>query len=101
MNCSAHRRLAVQSPSGTSRAAHVLGAPMRKDEVSTRPCPVDDRVMLVHPHPGPLPRERENGLPRVAGFRAGASHGGYSVPRRERAFTMVEIAICLAIIGFA
>jgi len=42
-------------------------------------------------HPGPLPRERENGLP----------HGGYSAPRHERAFTMVEIAICLAIIGFA
>jgi len=55
-------------------------------------------------HPGPLPRERENGLPRLAGFGAGgtgAPHGGYSVPPRERAFTMVEIAICLAIIGFA
>jgi type II secretory pathway pseudopilin PulG len=55
-------------------------------------------------HPGPLPRERENGLPRGAGFRAGgagAPHGGYSAPQHERAFTMVEIAICLAIIGFA
>jgi type II secretory pathway pseudopilin PulG len=55
-------------------------------------------------HPGPLPWERENGLPRGAGFRAGgagAPHGGYSAPRHERAFTMVEIAICLAIIGFA
>ena len=47
---------------------------------------------------------RENGLPRRAGFRAGgagAPHGGYPAPRHERAFTMVEIAICLAIIGFA
>jgi len=60
--------------------------------------------MLVRPHLGPLPRQRENRRPRLAGFSAdgaGAPHGGYSVSRHERAFTMVEIAICLAIIGFA
>jgi len=91
MNCPPHRRLLAQSLRPRPGAAHAVGAPMWKDEGSSRHCLVDDRVMLVRPHPGPLPRERENGAP----------HGGDSAPRYERAFTMVEIAICLAIIGFA
>src|SRR5258708_20837052 len=101
MRASSRRLLLSERGGSRGRAS---GAPIRNGEGSSKHYREQASGTLFRPHPGPLPRERENGLPRRAGFRAGgagAPRGGYSVPRHERAFTMVEIAICLAIIGFA
>jgi hypothetical protein len=62
MNCPPHRRLLAQSLRSRPGAAHALGAPMWKDEGSSRPCPVGDCVTSVRPHPGPTAIESRHFL---------------------------------------